>query len=115
MDVSASNLPSIEILENLPALSAANAWFEYLNDAYQRSVLFLDILRQRGDQQAAMSARPMASVLRYKQEQLLSGYAFARPMNYSLSRIIPPRGTRTDPRKRPIVVVDPRAGQGPGI
>jgi hypothetical protein len=36
-------------------------------------------------------------------------------MNYSLSRIIPPDGVRINPKKRPIVVVDPRAGQGPGI
>ncbi|MGB8738185.1 MAG: DUF3141 domain-containing protein, partial [Rhodomicrobium sp.] len=114
MDVSSSNL-RFEPFENLPALSAGNAWLEYLNDAYQRSILFLDILRQRGDQQASMAARPMATVLRYKQEQLMSGYSFARPMNYSLSRIIPPEGMRTNPRKRPVVVVDPRAGQGPGI
>jgi hypothetical protein len=94
---------------------AAGAWFEYLNDACQRSVLFLDIMRQRGDQQASMAAQPMATVLRYKTEQLLSGYSLPRPMNYSLSRIIPPEGMRTNPRKRPVVVVDPRAGQGPGI
>lgn len=30
-------------------------------------------------------------------------------------RIIPLAGTRLDPRKRPFVVVDPRAGHGPGI
>jgi hypothetical protein len=37
-------------------------------------------------------------------------------MNYALSRIVPPAGVMVDPRKRPVVVVDPpRAGQGPGI
>src|SRR5208282_317139 len=92
MDVSASNLPGIEMLQSLPASSMGNAWLEYLNDAYQRSILFLDILRQRGDQQAEMAARPMLSVLRYKEEQLMSGYSFPRPMNYSLSRIVPPEG-----------------------
>ncbi len=115
MDVSASNLPGLEMLQSLPASSMGNAWLEYLNDAHQRSILFLDILRQRGDQQAAMAARPMATVLRYKQEQVMSGYSFPRPMNYSLSRIVPPEGMRTNPKKRPVVVVDPRAGQGPGI
>ncbi len=114
MDVSSSNL-RFEPFENLPALSAGKAWLEYLNDASQRSILFLDILRQRGDQQEEMAARPTPSVLRYKQEQLMSGYSFPRPMNYSLSRIVPPEGMRTNPRKRPVVVVDPRAGQGPGI
>ncbi|MGO9461470.1 MAG: DUF3141 domain-containing protein, partial [Rhodomicrobium sp.] len=115
MDISVSVPPSAEIYESMSAAATGNAWFEYLTDAYQRSILFLDILRQRGDQQAAMAARPMATVLRYKQEQLTSGYSFPRPMNYSLSRIIPPEGMRTNPRKRPVVVVDPRAGQGPGI
>ena len=62
-----------------------------------------------------MAARPMATVLRFKHEQLISGQSLPRPMNYSLSRIVPQQGMRTNPRKRPIVVVDPRAGQGPGI
>ena len=115
MDLSASNLVGLEFFEHMPAVCAGNASLEYLNDAYQRSILFLDILRQRGDQQASMAARPMASVLRFKQEQLISGYSFPRPMNFSLSRIVPPEGVRTNPRKRPVVVVDPRAGQGPGI
>ncbi len=115
MDLSASNLVGLESFEHMPAVCAGNASLEYLNDAYQRSILFLDILRQRGDQQASMAARPMASVLRFKQEQLISGYSLPRPMNFSLSRIVPPEGVRTNPRKRPVVVVDPRAGQGPGI
>ncbi len=115
MDLGASNLPGEMIFKNVPAATAGNAWFEYLTDSYQRSVLFLDILRQRGDQQAMMAGRPMATVLRFKCEQLMSGYSFPRPMNYSLSRIVPPEGMKTNPRKRPVVVVDPRAGQGPGI
>jgi Protein of unknown function (DUF3141) len=115
MGISASNLAGLEYFEYAPALSAGNAWVEYLNDTFQRSILFLDILRRRGDQQAEMAARPMATVLRYKQEQLISGYSFPRPMNYSLSRIVPPEGMITNPRKRAVVVVDPRAGQGPGI
>ena len=39
----------------------------------------------------------------------------ARPVNYGLVRIIPPAGHGTDPAKPPVVVVDPRAGHGPGI
>ena len=45
----------------------------------------------------------------------MSGRSLPRPINYSLSRIVPPQGVAIDPRKRPVVVVDPRAGQGPGI
>ena len=115
MNDSATMLPGTDIFESMSAAANSNAWFQYLNDAYQRSAIFLDILRQRGDQQAEMAARPMASVLRYNQEQVKSGYSLPRPINFSLSRIVPPQGMRTNPRKRPVVVGDPRAGQGPGI
>ncbi len=115
MDTGLPNPPGAAIFENMPIATAGNAWLEYLTDAYRRSALFLDILRQRGDQQAEMAARPMATVLRFKHEELISGHALPRPINYSLSRIVPPQGIGANPRKRPIVVVDPRAGQGPGI
>ncbi|MDQ0506708.1 DUF3141 domain-containing protein [Xanthobacter agilis] len=88
---------------------------EYLLDSWQRSVLFLDILRQRGDEQEDITSRPQATVLTFDHEVLVSGRALPRPINYSLSRIVPPVGMEVDPRKRPVVVVDPRAGQGPGI
>ncbi len=87
----------------------------YAVDAWQRSILFLDLLRQRGNEQAVMTSRPMATVLTFEHEVILSGHSLARPINYSLSRIVPPEGTVIDPTQRPVVVIDPRAGQGPGI
>jgi hypothetical protein len=91
------------------------AWPQYMVDAFQRSVLFLDLLRQRGNEEIDITARPMATVLRFGHEVLMDGRSLPRPINYALSRIVPPPGVATDPRKRPVVVVDPRAGQGPGI
>jgi len=88
---------------------------EYLVDAFQRSVLFLDLLRQRGNEEIEITSRPTATVLRFKHEEVMSGRALSRPINYSLLRILPIPGVATNPRKRPVVVVDPRAGQGPGI
>jgi hypothetical protein len=88
---------------------------EYLVDAFQRNVLFLDLLRRRGNEEIEITSRPMATVLRFKHELLMSGLSLPRPINYALYRIMPPTGTAIDPRKRPVVVVDPRAGQGPGI
>ena len=88
---------------------------EYLTDAFQRSVLFLELLRERGNEQVEMTSQPMATVLRFDHEVLVSGRSLPRPINYSLSRIVPPVGVTIDPLKRPVVVVDPRAGQGPGI
>jgi hypothetical protein len=88
---------------------------EYLVDAFQRTVLFFELLRERGNEQEEITSRPLATVLRFEHEILVSGHSLRRPINYSLSRIVPPPGVTIDPRKRPVVVVDPRAGQGPGI
>ncbi len=87
----------------------------YAIDAIQRGVLFLDLLRQRGNAEVEITSRPLATVLRFDHEMIMSGRSLARPTNYSLARIVPPPGVVTDARKRPVVVVDPRAGQGPGI
>jgi hypothetical protein len=84
-------------------------------DALQRSILFLDLLRQRGDEEIEITSRPLATVLSFGHEVLMDGRSLPRPMNYTLSRIVPPPGVVIDPQKRPVVVVDPRAGQGPGV
>ena len=93
----------------------ATALPEYLVDAFQRSILFLDLLRQRGNEEIEITSRPMATVLSFRHEVLMDGRSLPRPMNYTLSRIVPPLGIEIDPQKRPVVVVDPRAGQGPGV
>ena len=90
-------------------------WPDYMVDALQRSVLFLDLLRQRGNEEIEITSRPMATVLRFDHEEVMSGRSLPRPINYSLLRILPLPGVAIDRRKRPVVVVDPRAGQGPGI
>jgi hypothetical protein len=92
-----------------------NAFNEYVRDVWQRSILFLDILRQRGNQHEEMVAHGVTSVLIYDSEPLMRGDELPDPVNYSLVRIIPPEGVEIDDRKRPVFVIDPRAGQGPGI
>jgi hypothetical protein len=85
-------------------------------DTFQRSILFLDVLRQRGNAQIAMEDHPSATVLRFAHEVIMSGKSLPRPMNYSLWHVLPPKGgTPTNPLMRPVVVTDPRAGEGPGI
>jgi hypothetical protein len=91
------------------------AWPDYLIDAAQRSVLFLDLLRRRGNEEVEITARPMATVLHFDHEEVMAGHDLPRPINYALWRIVAPPGVTLDPHKRPVVVVDPRAGQGPGI
>ncbi|MGA3005213.1 MAG: DUF3141 domain-containing protein [Acetobacteraceae bacterium] len=93
----------------------AATWPDYLVDSIQRCVLFLDLLRRRGNEEIEIATRPMATVLSFGHEVLMDGKSLARPINYTLSRILPPPGVVADPSKRPVVVVDPRAGQGPGI
>ncbi|WP_024506065.1 DUF3141 domain-containing protein [Bradyrhizobium sp. ARR65] len=88
---------------------------EYLVDAGQRSVLFLDVMRQRGIQYREHLAETAPHVLNYGVELIVDGRNLERPVNYGLVRIIPPKGVEIDLKRRPFVVVDPRAGHGPGI
>ena len=84
-------------------------------DWWERSVLFLDVLRQRGNNYYEHKARTAPHVLTFGAELVLDGRSLERPVNYALVRILPPEGVETDPKKRPFIVVDPRAGHGPGI
>jgi hypothetical protein len=88
---------------------------EYWLDACQRAILFLDVLRQRGNNALEYSARTAPNVLSFSAELVLDGRKFDRPVNYGLVRIVPPPGMVVDDNKRPFIVFDPRAGHGPGI
>jgi pimeloyl-ACP methyl ester carboxylesterase len=98
-------------LDFSPAASA----FEYLVDAAQRSVLFWDVMRQRGNTYREQLKKVAPNVLEFPVEVLIDGRTLARPVNYALVRVIPPKGIEIDPGRRPFVIVDPRAGHGPGI
>ena len=93
----------------------ANDVLDYWVDAWQRSILLLDVLRQRGNNCVEHNARKAPNVLSFEAELVLDGRSLPRPVNYGLVRIIPPKGTSIDPHKRPFIVFDPRAGHGPGI
>ena len=89
--------------------------FDYMIDAAQRSVLFWDVMRQRGNQYREHLMQKAPHVLDYDVELVLDGRTLDRPVNYGLVRVVPPQGVELDARRRPFVVVDPRAGHGPGI
>ena len=78
-------------------------------------MLFLDIMRQRGDQYREHVAQTAPNVLSYAAELIIDGRKLEQPVNYALVRIIPPKGVEIDLKRRPFIVVDPRAGHGPGI
>ena len=88
---------------------------EYMTDALQRTVLFWDVLRLRSEQYYAQKNKEVPHVLSFDAELVLDARTFERPANYLLVRVKPPQGVVIDPKKRPFVVVDPRAGHGPGI
>ena len=88
---------------------------DYWIDAWQRSILFLDVLRQRGNIFRQRQQQSAPHVLEFDTQLILDGRTFRRPVNYALVRIAPPANAPTNPRLRPFVVVDPRAGHGPGI
>ncbi|MFT7365959.1 MAG: hypothetical protein ACI9OW_000850 [Marinobacter psychrophilus] len=88
---------------------------EYTIDALQRSVLFCGVLRQRSQEYYRHKAMTIPHVLGFDLEIILDARNFQRPANFWLARIEPSAGVAIDPLKRPFVVFDPRAGQGPGI
>ena len=92
-----------------------NPAVDYMIDAAQRSVLFFDVMRQRGNQYREHLTETAPHVLDYDVELVLDGRTFERPVNYVLARVVPPQGIEIDTKRRPFVVVDPRAGHGPGI
>ena len=94
-----------------PALDAWSYWV----DAWQRGVLFLDVMQQRSKQYEEHAAKPAPHVLKFGAELVMDGRKLPRPVNYVLARIVPPKGVEIDDKKRPFVIFDPRAGHGPGI
>ena len=99
----------------LSEMSPGHSWMAYWLDAAQRSILTLDVLRQRGNQFVEHYEAGKPPVLVFEHELVLDGEDLDRPSNYLLLRILPEADVPTDPKKRPFVIVDPRAGHGPGI
>ena len=116
---------------------------DYLVDAAQRTVLFMDILRKRGNIYHDHLRNGQPPVLVFPYEMVMDGRTLKRPVNYALVRIIdrrrkssakPGKSSENTPAElqnrrrqtriaveapgatsRPIVIFDPRAGHGPGI
>ena len=75
---------------------AREAW-AYGLDAFQRSVLFLDVLRQRGERYEENTVKTAPHVLKFDFELVMDGRELPRPVNYVLIRINAPcrrRGQR---------------------
>lgn len=123
-----------------PSAQAIWPWaaYDYIVDRSQRTVLFWDVLRKRGNTYLEHLQSGQPPVLVFDYDMVMDGRSFARPVNYALVRIKDRRagqreqGARDRERRRqitsngkhlgsdgrpsrPVVVIDPRAGHGPGI
>jgi hypothetical protein len=91
-------------------------WYEYSTDFAQRSVLFWDTLRERGNSFVERNRQGLPPVLHFDYETVVDGRSFTRPVNYALVRIVPPEGVTVDPKRRPyvgeILDVEPAKGRG---
>lgn len=93
----------------------ADDWQEYFTDLSQRSLLFWDTLRQRGDNTLAHERAGYPLLLKFNHETLIAGSDLPRPVNYSLLRIFPEPEQRIDSSSQPVIIIDPRGGHGSGI
>jgi len=121
------------------AMDWHHAAIDYTFDRWQRCILFWDVMRQRGNNYLDHLRAGQPPVLVFDYETILNGWDFDPPVNYALVKICDRRGSEDDRRQparqsagrrrtaasdgrrpdtvfpRPLVVIDPRAGHGPGI
>lgn len=101
-----------------PGATLAN-FATYTVDVLQRSILFWDTLRQRADDMLEHERAGLPPLLDFKYEMLLDARLFEEPANYALLRIVEVGGYCAadceDAARPPVIVIDPRAGHGPGI
>jgi len=110
-----SSIPQHHEYQTAATFGALAPAVEYMTDAAQRCILFWDVMRQRGNRYRERQTETAPHVLEFAVALEVDGRTLDRPVNYGLVRVIPPKGVTIDQRRRPFVVVDPRAGHGPGI
>jgi len=101
------------------AANSVEQWTSYWLDAAQRGVLFLDVLRERANNMLEHERNGLPPLLDFEYETILDARRFARPANYALLRVTGAGKDRIedclDENKPPVMILDPRAGHGPGI
>lgn len=91
----------------------------YQRDTWERSILFWDVLRRRANNMLEHERLGLPPLLKFKYETLLDARTFDEPANYALLRITEIDDVNAesciDHDKPPVLIIDPRAGHGPGI
>jgi poly(3-hydroxyalkanoate) synthetase len=98
-----------------PVTAPAGGANDYFTDAIQRTFLFMETMLNRGNNYVEHLEKGTPALLNFEHEVVLDGHDLAEPCNYALLRLIPPVHLSVNPMARPVMVVDPRAGHGPGI
>ena len=102
-----------------PAMLSLQDFVDYQRDFWERSILFWDTLRQRANNMLEHERAGLPPLLDFKYETLLDARHFERSANYALLRITEIGkdcwDDCVDLKKPPVIVIDPRAGHGPGI
>lgn len=101
------------------AATGATVPWAYGRDLVERWLLFLDTLRERADATTEHERQGLPPLLDFQYETILDARRFDRPANYALLRITEIGddcwADCVDETSAPVIVVDPRAGHGPGI
>ncbi len=84
---------------------------EYAVDAWQRSILYADVRRQRGNQYLEHLQEQTPNVLDFASEVIMSGLELPRPVNYGLVRH--PAASRRAGRSQEAAVRGGRSPRGP--
>lgn len=109
----------IKVLEHGSPASLASQWIDYCADALWRTAATMDTLRERAENIAQHKQAGMPALLHFDAEEVADAHGFSPPSNYRLLRITRCGTDRLERFVRadvaPVIVVDPRAGHGPGI
>lgn len=93
--------------------------WQYQVDWWQRSVLYLDTLRERANIMLEHEQTGLPPMLAFEYETILDARSFKHPANYALLRITAVGddciADCSKEGARPVIIIDPRAGHGPGI
>lgn len=101
--------------DSLPFLGMMNDAVEYTLDTWQRMILYMDTIRQQGTDFIEENDRGLPPVLDFDHQVIFDGRDLDRPVNYALARIMPEEGVDIPEDARPVIIIDPRAGHGPGV
>jgi hypothetical protein len=103
------------LLPSTAGFGLAGQAYDYWFDRLQRTVLLAEVMRERGNATLDHARQGKPALLTFESEMILDGRTFERPANYALLKITPRAQMKIDPKKRPYIIVDPRAGHGPGV